>query len=117
MVTNSRIQLYPFFRLVIFLVLGIVFGKLLYPLISPRIWGMSLVISLVVCVVLAFFHTSLDIRKAIFGTFFIFLSTFFLGGLVDSLQEHHSRVILQNISAYHEGVIYSMPVRHGKVYQ
>lgn len=47
MLTNGKIQLYPFLRLALFLIVGIVVGEACTPAVSARMWGVMAVVCLV----------------------------------------------------------------------
>ena len=108
MKTNGRIQLFPFFRVAIALILGIVAGESSVGCI-PIIGLYATLIGILTAVFL--------VRKFIFQSVMLLFATFVLGMLLVCLEESRLSVNLPEDEKVYEAVITSQPVERGKTVQ
>ncbi len=104
--TNGKIQLYPFLRLAIMLMIGIVVGRALQETVTWLLWGGGCVTALT----FAFF--SCDKIKQ---TTFTFLSILFLGAMITQHKLASLNMELPRGKVAYEAIIVSQPVEKGKV--
>ncbi len=107
MITNGQIQLYPFLRLALFLILGIVLGDTCLDTISPRIWGAACVGILVASLAL--------FRWPIAQTTVLFVAITMLGGFRVSVYRHLNEQPLPTVPVTYEALLTGKPEVKGKV--
>lgn len=109
MIANGRIQLYPFLRLVLMLVLGVWAGEASLHAVPVYAWLAATAASLV-----AAFCVS---RRPVAQSCMLMLAVFFLGGWCLVLQEDSLSPAFTTEEEHYEAVVTSKPGLHGKVAQ
>lgn len=117
MYTNGKLQLYPFLRLSLFLIAGILLGSLFNGMISPWIWLLLFAVAVFLSFSHSFLHFGTGCENAISNTLFVFSATLLLGAYGESIEYNNSRVQLPHEMNVYSGVVLSQPVCHGKVFQ
>ncbi len=107
MITNGQIQLYPFLRLALFLMLGTVLGDTCLDTVSPRMWGTACVAVLVVSLAL--------FRHPIGQTTAVFVAITMLGGFRVSIYRHINEQPLPTVAVTYEALLTGEPEVKGKV--
>lgn len=107
MITNGQIQLYPFLRLALFLILGIALGDTCLDMVSPKAWGTACVVVLVVSLAL--------FRQPVWQTVTLFVAVALLGGFRVSLHRYLNERPLPTDAVTYEAVLTGDPIVKGKV--
>lgn len=105
--TNGKIQLYPFLRLVLCFIAGIVAGELLYPALGVRFWATLSIVMLVTAAVLA--------RRPLGQSMALWACVTAVGGFRVTLGEVRAGHPIPEEPQAYEAVILSEPMVHGKV--
>ncbi len=107
MITNGQIQLYPFLRLALFLILGIALGDTCLGTVSPRVWGTACVAVLVASLAL--------FRHPVAQTTALFVAIALLGGFRVSVHRHLNERPLPPGYVTYEALLTDRPTVRGKV--
>lgn len=107
MITNGHIQLYPIFRIAIFLIGGIILGDVFYGTVSPRIWFCAVILSFAVTLMLY--------RYCVAQTVAIYIVFLLTGAFLTSRELTFINTELPDGKTDFEAVVISPPVITGKV--